>query len=143
MKQLRRFLSLTAGECRLLVSAIVYLVSIRVALVVLPFRTLIRLPRLFSERNYLGRDNGLPPERIAWAVQAVSRYLPGMRNCLVQALATQAMLARRNYPAHLRIDVVKDEDGRLKAHAWVEFGGKVIIGKGGASQYTPLPLLEI
>lgn len=143
MKQLRKFLSLTASERRLLVNAIVWLVSIRLALVMLPFRTLLCLTKLSSERNHLGRDDGLPPERIAWTVQAVSRYLPGMRNCLVQALATQIMLAHRDYPAHLRIGVTKDEDGRLKAHAWVELEGKVIIGKVGASQYTPLPLLEI
>lgn len=61
----------------------------------------------------------------------------------MQALATQAMLTRRNYPAHLRIGAAKDEVGQLKAHAWVELGGKVIIGKAGVSQYTPLPRLEI
>lgn len=143
MNQLRRFLNLTAGEHRLLVSAIIWLVSIRLALVVLPFRTLLRLIKRDSQRIHLGRDDGLPPEQIAWAAQAVRRCLPGMQNCLVQALATQIMLARRNHPAYLRIGVAKDEDGRLKAHAWVEFGDKVIIGKVGASQYTPLPLLEV
>jgi hypothetical protein len=53
------------------------------------------------------------------------------------------MLARRNYPAQLCIGVAKDEAGRLKAHAWVDFEGKVIIGKVGASEYVPLPPLEI
>jgi len=112
MKQLRKLLSLTAGEQRLMASATVWLVAIRLALVILSFRTLIRLPKLASERDRWGESGGLPPERIAWAIQAVSRYLPGMRNCLVQALTAQVMLTRRNYPAHLRIGVTKDEGGR-------------------------------
>lgn len=143
MKQLRRFLGLTSGERRLLVSAIIWLVSIRLAIVMLPIRTLLRLTELSSERNHLGRDDGLPPERIAWSVQTISRYLPGTRKCLVQSLATLAMLARRGHPAHLHIGIAKDEGGRLKAHAWVECEGKIIIGSGGVSQYTTLPLLEI
>jgi len=143
MQKLRKLLSVTTGERRLLVSSTIWLVAIRLARVVLPFRTLLRLTRLSSERNHSGRDDALPPERIAWAIQAISRYVPGMGNCLVQALAAQAMLARRNYPAHLRIGAAKDEVGQLKAHAWVELGGKVIIGKAGVSQYTPLPRLEI
>jgi hypothetical protein len=61
----------------------------------------------------------------------------------VQALTAQVMLARRNYPAQLCIGVAKDEAGRLKAHAWVDFEGKVIIGKVGAAEYVPLPPLEI
>lgn len=143
MRQLRRFLSLIAGERRLLVSAIIWLVSIRLALVVLPFRTLLRLTKLSSQRDRWGGSDGLPPERIAWAIQAVSRYLPGMRNCLVQALATQVMLARRCHPSRLRIGVAKDEGGRLKAHSWVECEGTIVFGGAGVSQYTPLPLLEI
>ena len=143
MNKLRKFINLTAGERRLLVSAVVYLVGIRLGHMVLPLRTLLRLTKRASERNHSGSNEGLPPERIAWAVQAVSRYLPGMGNCLTQAIAAQVMLARRNYPAHLHIGVAKDEGGRLKAHAWVECEGKIVFGGAGVSQYTPLPRLEI
>jgi hypothetical protein len=53
------------------------------------------------------------------------------------------MLARRGYPAHLRIGVAKDEGGRLKAHAWVECEGNIVIGSRGVSQYTAFPYLEL
>ena len=142
MKQLARFLNLTAGERRLLVSALFHLVAIRIGLWVLPLQQLVkRLETLKVSKTF--RVWNPPAERIAWAIRVVSRYLPGTRNCLVQSLAAQAMLARRGYPARLRIGVAKDEGGRLKAHAWVECEGNIVIGSRGVSQYTALPYLEV
>ncbi len=141
MKQLGKFLSLSAVERRLLVSALSYLVVTRVALWLVPFGELFKR----SSAVAVARDqnNSLPPERIAWAIRVASRYLPGTGNCLVQALATQAMLARRGHPARIRIGVAKDEGGQLKAHAWVECEGKIVIGGRGASQYAALPRWEV
>ncbi|MBI5411081.1 MAG: lasso peptide biosynthesis B2 protein, partial [Nitrospirae bacterium] len=89
------------------------------------------------------RNTSLPAERIAWAIHVASRYLPGTGNCLVQALATQGLLARHGNPACVRIGVANDEDGRFKAHAWVECDGTIVIGGVGVSQYTALPRWEI
>lgn len=140
MKQLHKFLSLSPAERRLLVSVALYLVASRLGLWVLPFRTLLdRLPNVASEQDPLCRSVRLPLEKIAWAVAVVSQYLPGTRNCLVQGIATQVLLARRGYTACLRIGVAKDEDGRLKAHSWVECDGHVVVGGAGVSQFTPLP----
>ena len=151
MKQLVRFLNLTAGERRLLVSALFHLVAIRIGLWVLPLQQLVKRLETLKVSKTLRQAQGRhfrvwnppPAERIAWAVRVVSRYLPGTRNCLVQSLAAQTMLARRGYSSHLRIGVAKDEEGRLKAHAWVECDGKIVIGGAGASQYTALPHLEV
>ena len=110
----------------------------------IPLRVLLRrLHKMAVERDCLSDSNPLPPERIAWAIRVVSRYLPGTMNCLVQALAAQTMLARWGYASHLRIGVAKDEGGQLKAHAWVECEGKIVIGGVGMSQYTALPYLEV
>ncbi len=141
MKRLVKFLNLTWGERGLVIRALFWLMVIRIGLWVLPFQQLLkRLPQITVARD---ESRALPAEQIAWAIRVVSRYLLGTKNCLVQSLAAQAMLARRGYSSHLRIGVAKDKDGRLKAHAWVECEGEIVIGAVGASHYTPFPDLEV
>jgi hypothetical protein len=48
--------------------------------------------------------------------------------CLPQALAAQAMLRRRGVASKLCLGVMR-ESGALAAHAWVEIGGNIIIGR--------------
>jgi hypothetical protein len=71
-------------------------------------------------------------------VEAVGRRLLGDKPCLTQALVAQRLMSQGGYDSVLRLGVAKD--GReLLAHAWLERGGRVIIG-GSASpeRYTPL-----
>jgi len=59
----------------------------------------------------------------------VGRRLLPERPCLTQALVLQYLLLRRgDDAAELHIGVAKGEDGTLQAHAWVERGGRVLIG---------------
>jgi hypothetical protein len=77
-------------------------------------------------------------ERVAWAVRAASTVIPGASNCLVRALATQAMLARYGYSSDLRIGARKAAPGALAAHAWLESAGTVVIGEVEMDNYVPL-----
>jgi Transglutaminase-like superfamily len=81
-----------------------------------------------------------PPtiERIAWAVRAAGRFIPGGTNCLVRALATQLLLGQYGYRSELRIGVRKAEDGALAAHAWLESAGAIVIGEFELEHYVPL-----
>jgi len=143
MKQLVKFLNLNPSERGLVIGALFHLAAIRIGLWALPLQQLIkRLPPMAVARDDGRASNALPAERIAWAIRAVSRYLPGTGNCLAQSLTAQTMLARRGYSSQLRIGVAKDDSGRLKAHAWVECEGKIVIGAAGAAQYTAFPPLE-
>ena len=74
---------------------------------------------------------------------AVARRVVPRASCLPQALAAEALLMRGGRRVELRIGVVKTERGRLVAHAWVESGGRVVVGElhEGLSRYTPLPPL--
>jgi hypothetical protein len=85
-----------------------------------------------------------PPtvERIAWAVRAAGRFIPGGTNCLVRALATQSLLGRYGYRSALRIGVRKAADGGLAAHAWLESAGAVVIGEFELEHYVPLAASE-
>jgi hypothetical protein len=79
-------------------------------------------------------------ERIAWAVTSAARYVPAA-TCLTQALTAKVLLTIAGREATLRIGVAKDGD-RLRAHAWVEGSGRVIVGDHDLSRFTVLPTYE-
>jgi len=68
--------------------------------------------------------------RVAWAVTAAARQLPASMNCLVKAVAADAMLRRRGFASELHFGVRESGHGvkRLDAHAWVECHGEVVVG---------------
>lgn len=68
------------------------------------------------------------PDRIAWATEGVARRLPLSTTCLMQALAGQSLFDAYGHPSVVRFGVSKDAD-ELRAHAWVEHGGAVVIGE--------------
>jgi hypothetical protein len=86
------------------------------------------------------RSTVSPPsvDRISWAVRAASRFALNGSNCLVRALATQALLGRFGHRSDLRIGVRKAPDGGLAAHAWLECAGAVVIGEFELEHYVPL-----
>ena len=134
MNGLRRFAYLPRRERRLLLSAFVLVAATRAALPVVPFRRLQARARRVATPT--PRGDGPSPERVAWAVAVAGRYVPDA-TCLAQALALQRLLGRYGHRAELRIGVAK-EDGDLKAHAWLEREGSILIGEAGASDFTTL-----
>ncbi len=129
MTPLSAFLALSGGDRRLLLRALMTLAGVRLALRVLPVDRL---------RRPLGRarPQARPAERIAWAVQAASRRLPGT-TCLAAALAAQRLLAREGHDCQLTIGVARSERG-LAAHAWVVRDGIALVGGEESAGYKPL-----
>lgn len=106
---------------------------------------LISLPDLIKILHTLPRDSSSPIKNsmssIAWAVTVASQYIP-RATCLVQGLATQVLLASEGIPSDLCIGVTKDDPAPFEAHAWVETGGRVIIGGPQQDRYTRLTSFE-
>jgi hypothetical protein len=112
---------------------------VRLGLWILRFKLLRRLLSRWIDRPQSEtRAESAVLEKIAWAVTAASRIVPGARTCLVQALAAQVMLVKRGYPARFRLGVAKDKNKDLQAHAWVESDGVVVIGGADIERYNPL-----
>jgi hypothetical protein len=129
-----RSLLLQAGCC---------LIAVRLGLWLLPFQTLQNL--LFNRRS-VGKltQHQVPIDKIVWAVNTTSRYMPGQVKCLARALATKTLLKQQGYTAELRIGVMRSQTGQLEAHAWIEFQGEVIIGQlHNLVEFTPLPSLRL
>jgi len=90
--------------------------------------------RRSSQRALSGRDPNSPLEwqqvmRIGHAVATAGSWVADSgKPCLPIALATQRLLARRGYRAVVCLGVAKTGSS-LEAHAWVECGGRCIVGK--------------
>jgi hypothetical protein len=144
MNRLRRFLRRPAQERALFVKALLLLGLVRLGLWLFPFQTLRRfLDRFAKAPNGQRSADGSSLDQVIWAVEAASRYVPGTRTCLVQALVARLLLVRRGHSVRLRIGVTKSEEGQLEAHAWVESeDGIVFGGEDSPSRFAPLPYLE-
>lgn len=130
---LARFAGLSSEERRLVVAATATQVALGVGLRLLPFGVVRRLVRRFAAEQ---AQSGGSVRRVAWAIKATNRRLPGI-TCLPQALAAQLLLARRGHETALRIGVRKDAD--FEAHSWVEYEGTPIVGDGvELDEYTSL-----
>jgi hypothetical protein len=94
-----------------------------------PFRVLRRLlPGLAWTLRYRVAGRAVPGARVAWAVEVASRRTVGRATCLVEALVAQVVLAAQGHPSQLQFGVARSEAGGVRAHAWVESDGRVVIG---------------
>jgi Transglutaminase-like superfamily len=134
MQALRKFARSSAVERRLILQSFLVVPAVRLGLWLLPFRVVHRLVR---DRRVSGRT-AVSAERIVWAVTAAAARVP-RATCLTQALAASVLLPRYGHDATLRVGVAKDEDGRLRAHAWLESGGVTILGEPEPGAFQVLP----
>lgn len=142
MKSLHKFITLSSADRRLVIRVAITVAAIRCGLVFLSFQTVTR----FLARHSPGLANEEPdpllPEKVSRIVRALSRHVP-RATCLTQALATVQILRSFGQSASLRIGVAKEDTGELKAHAWVESRGRVVIGTvSDLSRYTVLSNIE-
>ncbi|GAB1545530.1 hypothetical protein NUACC21_82060 [Scytonema sp. NUACC21] len=118
----------------------------RIGLWLLEFRILLKILKKINGAKFLipiDPTNLVSVGKIVWAVNVASRYMPFGVKCLARALTAQALMNRYGYSSELRIGVAKGEGGKLEAHAWIEYQGRVAIGNLiDLSRFTPLPSLE-
>jgi hypothetical protein len=88
-----------------------------------------------SDRPVGDRDDAVPVAlEVGHVTAAVAARLPWHPTCLRQAIAVQRMLTRRHVPAAVHLGV---RDARLGgAHAWVEVGGRVVVGGRRGEAFT-------
>jgi Transglutaminase-like superfamily len=75
--------------------------------------------------------------RIAFIIPRMASRLPWRADCLVQALAGQAMLLRREIVSTIAVGTARHPDGRFEAHAWLVCEKDVILG-GDIARFAPL-----
>lgn len=75
-------------------------------------------------------------ENIAWAINNSSKFTFWESKCLVQAITAKVMLRRRKIKSTIYFGVFKDEDNKIKAHAWVRCGNMIVNGEKGKEKFT-------
>jgi hypothetical protein len=135
LENLDRFTRLPPGRRQLLLRATCWVVAVRLALWLVPFRILWGL----SQRKAANQPPTGPvsPADLAWAVRTAGRLVP-RATCLTQALALHKLLRRAGHSCRVRIGVAKTPGGRLTAHAWVEGDHPTLAVGPEAGQFTPL-----
>lgn len=143
MKQLHNLLKTQTSDRILLFLTLILLTAIKLGLCLLPFRNLIKLVTSISEGLNSKAANRVTLSQIIWAVNVVTRYIPGGAKCLARALTTQVLMNWCGFQPELRIGVAKNETGKLDAHAWIEYRGRIAIGNlPDLKRYVNLPSLE-
>ena len=143
LMRLRALRRLSSQEWGLLLIAAVTVSAVRVALWVLSSRRILRMlqRRATTPLDALPRSS-VSTSAVAWAVEQASRVVP-QATCLTQALAAAWLLRRFGHPSRLCLGVTRGETGDFRAHAWLEWEGRVIIGGMGRRSLTPLPDLTL
>jgi len=97
---------------------------------------------------YLGKVNGTiedtidtrqtdKAERVKLFVNMAAGNVPFKSVCLDQAMAGMLLLRRFKIPSNLCLGVKRNEkEQKLDAHAWIECGGRILIGGQRSLQYN-------
>jgi hypothetical protein len=135
LRRLRSLGGLEAGERRLALRAIAWMLRCRVQLRVGGFA------RLRARIEGIGATGeSATAEEVRRAIRRAARTLPGS-SCLSQSLSAEALLRSAGLPARLTIGVAAPANGAtpsLDAHAWVVSAGIVVAGEGELGRYRQL-----
>ncbi|MGO4109172.1 lasso peptide biosynthesis B2 protein [Paenibacillus sp. YAF4_2] len=74
--------------------------------------------------------------KIASAIRIMSRHTLWESKCLVMAIACMKMLERRQIESTLYLGTMKNEQGKMNAHAWLRTGPHYLTGAEIMERYT-------
>ena len=61
-------------------------------------------------------------------VMTLSRWIPGAKTCLIEALTLRKVLLANDMPGSLHLGIDRSDKDLMGAHAWVMVGEVVLIG---------------
>ena len=135
LRKIRTFRRLRAADPLLVAEAAVCLGVARALVLTVRFGRL--TPWLSRAPESAGFDADLA-RRVCGAVTIAARNVPWKAVCLPQAMAAKFMLGRRGCGSSFHLGAGFDQQREMFAHAWLESGGKIVIGDGGMAGITPL-----
>jgi hypothetical protein len=137
-QKLRRFLALSFLEKRTVLHAALLLLHVRR---ILARDGVTRFRQAFGQADdvvVLDPAQRRQARQLARLVLAARHLVPGHCTCLHLALIAQQLLASRQIAARVRIGVRKNE-GDLRAHAWLQASGEVLLDVEDCDAYHVLP----
>ena len=143
MNRLSKFLSLSVGDqCRLLLAESL-LFALPVVFSIGSFARA-RQKMIWISKRAARIVLGTPTHiRVVSAVKLADHHLPGSRKCLTRSSTAEVLLLLYGFTPEHRVGVMKEDDGAISAHSWLELDDDVIIGElDNLAQFDPLPSLE-
>ena len=99
-----------------------------------------KVPMRKLEKHFGARDERTSKEsdeaalqiamRVSYAVNRVADKTPWESKCLVRAMTAQKLLAEKKIHTTLYLGVGKNEEGGMRAHAWLRCGKYFVTGEG-------------
>ena len=142
--KIKNFFQLSSRDKKLFFEAFVTLGMMRFAILTTSFKRLVReLEQNLSEDERENKMllNDTETATIIAVIRIIRKaaiYSPWKSECLVQSLAAQRLLKRRNLPGTIFLGVMKDTDKneKMRAHAWTKCGDIFITGRHGHEKFT-------
>jgi len=143
VRNIRKFLGLDATAQQLLIEAFISLGSARLLIKTISFK---RITSLLEHEPYKTESPTLVDSEektahaIGDAIRIAASHTPWESACLVQVLAAQKMLSKRNISGVFYLGAGRDSNttDQLHAHAWLKCGNKIITGEAGHERFAVL-----
>lgn len=148
MSVLSRFGSYPASRKLLVLEAGFLCIVCKIMIVILPFRWTQQLLGLQSYTPNSANTEGYQEEyapisrTIFQTIDAISRHVFWTNTCLVRSLTLKLMLRRRRINALLYLGVAKENNGQLKAHAWVKVPPTNMVYDDGSQEFTTVAVFK-
>lgn len=83
-------------------------------------------------------------DHVTWAISSAASRVPWRSDCLVQAMAARRWLQAHGMYSQLRLGVGKNENGAMRAHAWLLHDGHPVTGGAfdADERFAKLPPLD-
>ncbi len=129
----RQFFCLPRKEKFLFTEAVIFLLTAKLMLLLLPFRICLRT---ITIQQYEAQPSVETLNSFKEAIIRANRLSCWKNVCLVQAFAARWMLQRRKIGSSLSIGIKQDSEKIMSAHAWLMVGNHKIVS--GAKDYLPI-----
>ena len=138
-EKISRFFALSCHDKMAFIEALFFLLISKLIVITMPFRKAAQLMGALNVEPVADITQLKPAKsaRVKLFVAMGAANVPWNSVCLDQALAGAFMLQRRHIPYGLCIGVKRDlTEDKLRAHAWILCGGKILIGGIRSLQFT-------
>jgi len=131
----------------LIVEAAFWLLAMRLALLLVPFRRLAGAlgafvppadPRVAQVAAPTTPEQAQIARDVSWAVRRGAAHAPFKAVCLPQAMAARIMLTRRGVASALHFGAGRGSDKPLDAHAWLDAAGVKVTGYPVGPQFAEI-----
>jgi len=112
----------------------------RLAVLILPFRWVMRF--LGAQHENIQLSVIVSKQQLEWALRIgkitniATKYTPWKSKCLIQAMVAKVILNHYKIPYVIHVGMLRNEEGELKSHAWLNVKQRVIVGGEGHKAFT-------